>query len=162
DGKYLITAGWNGMLKSWEVGSGREERSFLGHSGRVRCVAISPDGLRLASGGNSDGIKLWDTMAGPTLYAALGMMQSTGPPSLTFSPDGTMLANRYSGTVQVRYLDADRPSILLDPIAGFEHQPTSVVTDFAFSPDSKTLADAQSRVDQESGKQLHEIRCWNL
>src|SRR5689334_18309058 len=43
-----------------------------GHTGSVLCVAISPDGKWLASGGNDSTIKIWDLKTGRLLRTLYG------------------------------------------------------------------------------------------
>jgi len=42
------------------VASGRELRTFTGHTDIVWSVAFSPDGARALSGSDDDTLKLWD------------------------------------------------------------------------------------------------------
>src|SRR5882724_186685 len=43
DGKLLLTGGVDRVVQLWDVRSGRVIRSFVGHSGSVTSVAVSPD-----------------------------------------------------------------------------------------------------------------------
>ena len=70
-GFIAISGGNDGMVILWNIGSGEEIRRFEGHSGAVRAVAISPDGLTAISGGFSDvsqtepgELILWDLKTG--------------------------------------------------------------------------------------------------
>jgi WD40 repeat protein/serine/threonine protein kinase len=73
--------------------TGRELLSLPGHSGRVVCLAFSPDGRRLATGCESDRIaKFWDTTTG---QETLSLRMTEGPPSIAFSPDGNRLASSH-------------------------------------------------------------------
>jgi WD40 repeat protein len=47
------------MLRFWDVGTGRELRNFVGHSGTVLSVAASPDGRFVLSGSADQTLKLW-------------------------------------------------------------------------------------------------------
>jgi hypothetical protein len=46
------------------VESGKEIASLQGHRDRIRTVAFSPDGTRLASGADDKSLRLWDVTAG--------------------------------------------------------------------------------------------------
>jgi hypothetical protein len=46
------------------VESGKEVASLQGHRDRIRTVAFSPDGTRLASGADDKSLRLWDVIPG--------------------------------------------------------------------------------------------------
>ena len=58
DGRTLVSGSEDDTLKLWNVSSGRELRTFIGHSDPVTSVAFSPDGKTVLSGSNDKSIKL--------------------------------------------------------------------------------------------------------
>src|SRR5262249_10441545 len=93
DGKTLASAG-DTTIRIWEVESGRELFNVRAHEGSmVSCVALSPDGQTLASGGGGNGhrtLVLWSVASGKELHV-LGDKQAAVT-SVAFSPDGRLLA----------------------------------------------------------------------
>ena len=90
DGRTLASGGQDGLVKLWEVATGRELGTLSGHKACVNCVAFSPDGQLLASVGCDKLLKLWD----PATQALFGTLEGHSDEihSLAFSPDGRRLA----------------------------------------------------------------------
>ena len=47
-------------IRLWEVASGENLHTFYGHTTDVQCIAFSPDGRLMATGGHDGIILLWD------------------------------------------------------------------------------------------------------
>ncbi len=92
DGRELVSTGFDGSARLWDVSARRELATLRGHFGMVCSAALSPDGRRAATGGSSsrDAVKLWDLVA----HRELLTLQGEGQHFLyvAFSPDGNALA----------------------------------------------------------------------
>ena len=51
-------------VRLWDVNSGQNLKTLVGHTNWVWSVAFSPDGCHLASGSADATIKLWDVQSG--------------------------------------------------------------------------------------------------
>jgi WD40 repeat protein len=60
DGTRLVTASSDGSVRFWDARTGAMRGSFDWQAGKVRCVAVSPDGLTVASGGQDGRIVIAD------------------------------------------------------------------------------------------------------
>ncbi len=65
-------------------------RTFAGHKKRVMALALSADGVHLASCGLDRTIKLWDVMSGQEVFSFDSLNQEIN--GIAFSPDGRLLA----------------------------------------------------------------------
>jgi WD40 repeat protein len=66
----------------WELGSGREQCTLIGHSGTVYGVAVTPDRQRAVSASDDKTLRVWDLKTGEVLA--------------TFTCDGTVNCCAYS------------------------------------------------------------------
>jgi WD40 repeat protein len=68
DGERVASGSWDGMVRVWEVESGK---TVLGpiQTGRdnVYATIYSPDATKIATGGTQNGIKIWDAKTGKLL-----------------------------------------------------------------------------------------------
>ncbi|MFP4010048.1 MAG: protein kinase domain-containing protein [Spirulinaceae cyanobacterium] len=120
-------------------------RTLSGHSGGVRCLAVSPDGEYIASGGSDKTIKVWRWQTGEVVYNLEG--HQSGVLAVTFSPDGAMIASG-GGDNAVKLWNVESGTEIRT-LTGHN----DIVSAIAFSPDSKTLA---------SGGRDQTIRLWSL
>jgi WD40 repeat protein len=70
----LITADYHGNLTWWPGGAAtpKPARTVAAHDGWARAVAVSPDGLSVASCGNDHAVKLWKASDGSAIRTLKG------------------------------------------------------------------------------------------
>jgi eukaryotic-like serine/threonine-protein kinase len=64
DGRRALSGGNDGVVRLWDVGSGRELAALAGHTDWVSAVAFTPDGRRALSAGKDGTVRLWDVGVG--------------------------------------------------------------------------------------------------
>jgi WD40 repeat protein len=154
DGKSVLSADADGTLRLWDVGSAREVRRFKGHTGAARAVALSPDGKRAASLGviTDQTLRVWDVATAREVHridmAQAPWVYNWGTATVTFSPDGKLLAAANSQAPFVRVWEAASGKNVLT-LRGH----VDAVGALAFTPDGKRLL---------SGGEDGTIRVWNL
>jgi WD40 repeat protein len=147
DGRLLASGGGEGAVKLWDPATGEERARLTGHTGTIEAVAFSPDSTKLATaGGLRDGmVRLWDVHTG-ALCAVFGIKLPAHfdvlAKSVTFSPDGTMLAAGLRKEIDDHGLGG--VVVLWDIALGQQLQKFEGIVSnrpvVAFTPDGKTLA----------------------
>jgi WD40 repeat protein len=64
DGRTVVTASWDRTIRTWDAATGRQTGSFDWELGRTFTVAVAPDGMTAAAGGEVPHIVLWDLSTG--------------------------------------------------------------------------------------------------
>lgn len=91
DGQKAITAGWDGMLRVWNLATGREERAIPAHIEAIGALAITPDGRRIISAADDRLIRVWDLASGEQQLEFTGHGDLVR--SLAVTPDGRTLVS---------------------------------------------------------------------
>ena len=76
-------------LRVWDLKSGVCQRILEGHTDEVNSLTISPDGLRIISGGKDKSIRVWDLKKGDCLRTLEGHTKPVR--TLAISPQGHRL-----------------------------------------------------------------------
>lgn len=136
DGRWLATAGYDGLVKLWDVASRQPKHDLKKHKGWVRSVAFSPDGSRLASAGEDGTVVIWDTASGAEVKTVAA--HAAAATCVAFAADGQTLASGGS----------DKVVKLWDPASGTEKGKLEghgdAIWALAWSPDGSRLATASA------------------
>jgi RNA polymerase sigma factor (sigma-70 family) len=128
DGKTLATGGRDGLVKLWDVASGRHLRTLELQYTQVEALAWSRDGRTVASAGRGGVIRLLDAATGKDLCRQPGHV--AGVLRVALSPDGkTAVTAGWDRTIRWWDTATGRE---LRVVAG-------LVNELAVSPDSRTV-----------------------
>lgn len=135
----IVSGSGDTTVRIWDADTAAMMAVLHGHSATVNCVALSPDGKRIASGSRDHTVRLWDTTSKAVLARFKGHTNSVW--AVAFSPDGNRIASgSHDGTV--RFWDVRTQSEVTPKL---EH-PSNKVWSIAFSPDgSRLVAGLRSR-----------------
>jgi WD40 repeat protein/serine/threonine protein kinase len=139
DGRQIASGCLDGMVRLWDVQTGKTRRTLLGKTGLtalVRCLTWSLDGRYLAAAHQNGDVSVWDTAIGNLLAHFQGHQKTAW--QVVFSPDGRTLASASSdGTVRLWNLAVCQETPGDRLIRSLKH-PADVKA-VAFSPDGRLL-----------------------
>jgi len=164
DGRYLVSAGDDKVIRVWDLETGQTVRTLRGQigagdEGKIFAMALSPDGRWLAAGGfmgdnteYQDAIRLYNFASGQLVALLKG--HSNVVLSLAFSPDSRFLV---SGSFDKNAILWELASNALDSRALAPKHRLSGHTDYifavAFTPDSQRVV---------TGSLDHTLRLWQV
>ncbi|MBI3864184.1 MAG: protein kinase [Planctomycetia bacterium] len=150
DGRWLALGMRSGLVDLWDLATGEKQAALQGTARRVGEIAFSPDGLLLATAGDSGDspVRVWDVAAREVRHVLHGHRAYAA--GLAFSPDARTLASA-SHDGNVRLWNTQTGGIV-DTLESKGAPPLCV----AFSPDGKTLAAGHAR-DGSSSR----VRLWD-
>lgn len=146
DGQIIAGGLIDGNIKLWNKNTGKELRTFSGHSGSIHSLSISNDGQFLTSGSRDKTIKIWNIQTGQLLHT---LTEGSGIiVSVAISPNGQMIASSSVENRVIRIWNL-RSGKLIHTLTGHSYPIWSI----AFSADSQTLV---------SGSVDRTIKIWEL
>ncbi|BAZ15918.1 serine/threonine protein kinase with WD-40 repeats [Calothrix sp. NIES-4071] len=157
DGKTLVSGSLDETIQVWNLPKRALVRSLPGNKEGVNAVAITLDGLTLASAGGSANsnadktIRITNLKTGKVIHTLTG--HTLGITSLTISPDSkTLVSGSYDKTIKLWNLNTGQ---LINTLTGHGAWVRAV----AISPDGKTLVSAGGAVNTNTDTT---IRVWDL
>jgi WD40 repeat protein len=145
DGSRAVTAGDDGVVRIWDLRSGRLLRVLRGHRSPVHAAAYSRDARLVVTAGDDGTARIWDAASGRQLR----VLDARGGPmhAAAFSPDASLVVTGSSDHVGRIWRVAD--GALQRELRGH----TAWVEDAAFSVDGSRVATAGG-----DGK----VRVWDV
>ena len=149
DSKYLASNdGFAGRVRVWDIEAATQHAVLTPGQGGELTITISPGIKKLAGRDFQGTIWFWDATT-VELLTAVPTDRALRLWPLQFSPDGKMLAGRESLSKNKIMLWQTDPGVHLFTLEGH----TEAVSEYTFSPDSKTLA---------SGSEDASIILWDV
>jgi hypothetical protein len=143
DGTLLATAGYDGLVRIWDVATRQPKHDLEKHKGWVRAVAFSRDGTRLASAGEDGHVVLWDPKTGAEVTSIAA--HEGAATCVAFAADGQTLASGGSDKLVKLWNPAD------GSVKGKLEGHGDTLWALAYAPDGQTLA---------SGGADRTVRLW--
>jgi len=133
----IVSAGWDKLVKVWNLHNCKLRTNFVGHQGYVNTVTVSPDGSLCASGGKDGVAMLWDLNEGRHLSSL-----SAGDVihSLVFSPNRYWLCAATASKIIIWDLESKVAvdELKLDIVKGPKAVPIQCIS-LAWSADGSIL-----------------------
>ncbi len=155
DGRLVLIGYWDGTIRLWEVGSGRQLRQMEGHTDWVVSAAFSPDGRLVLTGSKDKTARIWEISSGQQLRQMEGHTGEVW--SVAFSPNGQLaLTGSLDKTARLWEISSGQQLRLLQGHTG-------VIGDVAFSPNGQLMLtgswDYTARLwEVESGQLLRQLK----
>ncbi|KAE8348906.1 WD40 repeat-like protein [Aspergillus coremiiformis] len=148
----IVSAGWDKLVKVWELASCKLQTDHIGHTGYINAVTISPDGSLCASGGKDGTTMLWDLNESKHLYS---LHAGDEIHALVFSPNRYWLCAATASSITIFDLEKKSKVDELKPeyIEKGKKSREPECVSLAWSADGQTLF---------AGYTDNKIRAWGV
>jgi WD40 repeat protein len=149
DGAFVLSAGWDGHLRLWDVSSGLPITALKAGPKPLSACAVAPAGRHWLSGSMEGLLSVWDAVSHQSQQNFVAHIRPIS--AIRFSPDGKRMATAsWDRQVILRQNDKEREGL---PLSGH----TDIVAGCCFTPDGKRLVswsyDGNLRLwDAETGR----------
>jgi WD40 repeat protein len=130
DGSYIVSASFDGTLKIWDVVTGEERMTLVGHGRPVTCCAVSSDGSFIVSGDIGGILKIWDAADGTDRGSLKGHSGRIAGCAIS-QDDGLVVSVSHDGTLKIWAVEGTQGVRASNAKGG--------VSDCAFSPTGSYL-----------------------
>jgi WD40 repeat protein len=156
DGRHVLSAGFDGTVRVWEVATGRERIAFKGHAHpHIHGLAILPDGRRALSAGADRVVRLWDMDDGHEIRAFKEHTEYVF--NVAVSPDGRRIVS--GGMSPVALLWETETGRVIHQLDGHG----AAVEHVCFAPDGRSVLIGYGKGsirlwDAASGQEIREFQ----
>ena len=139
DSKYVVTGGWDGTVRFWDPATGQANVDLQRRlNAGAMCLATSPDGKWLVSGGQPNFIEIFDYQNNEINQFAHGCEQQLY--GICFSPNGKEMASAsFDGTVKRWEADTQQLIETIDMKVQLGEEPPSSSIAVDWSADGKKI-----------------------
>jgi len=148
----IVSAGWDKMVKVWNLANLKLQANLAAHTGYVSSVSISPDGSLCASGGKDGVAMLWDLNKGENLYE---LEAGNAIHCVTFSPNRYWLCAATEN--QIRIWDLESKSIVAELVPELPQMGKK-----ALKPECTSLTWSSDGSILYSGYTDNTVRIWGV
>lgn len=154
DEKYIATGDLLGVIRIWELKTGKETAILTGHEGQIIALRFSPDSRYLVSSAEDLTARYWDIQGAKELQTLT--RHGLKITAVRFSPDGSQIFTA-SHDFKVMIWDAASGAVI-KTLTG-----TARINDMDLSPDGKLVVTGLQNTsteiwDVESGKKVSTFR----
>jgi WD40 repeat protein len=155
DGKSVISASWDGMIRVWNSETGELNHEMRGHTAAIMSVTLSLDGKRALTGSADRSMRLWDLNSGEEIRNFAGHPHTVW--DVAFSPDGKKALSGCSDGMS-RLWDLESGDVLLT----LETLKNGRAWTVAFSPDgNQAVTGGGNSFDKKEATEAS-LRLWDL
>jgi guanine nucleotide-binding protein subunit beta-2-like 1 protein len=130
----IVSCGWDNLVKVWNLTDCKLRTDFVGHTGYLNTVTISPDGSLCASGGQDQKVMLWGLLESNHLHTFDAKDTIN---ALTFSPNRYWLCAATGSMIKV--WDLESREVIHELTCGPSTGKAPICTSLAWSADGQNL-----------------------